>query len=70
MNVSGQATSGQYLHTLTATDIASGWIKLRSLLNNAHKWMFEALTQIKTTALLPVLEFNSDNGSEFINNAM
>jgi hypothetical protein len=24
----GQTTSGQYLHTLTATDIASGWIEL------------------------------------------
>ena len=65
----GQATSGQYLHTLTATDVASGWIELRSLLNNAHKWTFEALSNIKTSSLLPVLEFHSDNGSEFINNA-
>ena len=65
----GQVTSGQYLHTLTATDVASGWIELRSLLNNAHKWTFEALADIKATAILPVLEFHSDNGSEFINNA-
>jgi hypothetical protein len=65
----GQTTSGQYLHTLTATDVASGWIELRSLLNNAHKWTFQALSNIKTTAILPVLEFHSDNGSEFINNA-
>jgi transposase InsO family protein len=65
----GQATSGQYLHTLTATDIAFGWIELRSLLNNAHKWTFEAFSHIKTTSILPVLEFHSDNGSEFINNA-
>jgi len=54
---------------LTATDVASGWIELRSLLNSAHKWTFEALSNIKTTALLPVLEFHSDNGSEFIDNA-
>jgi transposase InsO family protein len=65
----GQATSGQYLHTLTATDIASGWIELHSLLNNAHKWTFQALSHIKTSAILPVLDFHSDNGSEFINNA-
>ena len=64
----GQATQGQYLHTLTATDIASGWVEPRSLLNNAQKWTFEALSGIKTDALLPVLEFHSDNGSEFINN--
>ena len=65
----GQTTEGQYLHTLTTTDIASGWIELRSLLNNAHKWTFQALSGINTSTLLPVLEFHGDNGSEFINNA-
>jgi hypothetical protein len=65
----GQATTGQYVHTLTATDIASGWIELRSLLNNAQKWTFEALSDINTAVPLPVLEFHSDNGSEFINYA-
>jgi transposase InsO family protein len=34
-----------------------------------HKWTFEALSRIKTAALLPALEFHSDNGCEFINNA-
>jgi len=63
----GQTTSGQYIHTLTVTDIATGWIELYSLLNNAHKWVFEALADIKNTTVLPVLEFHSDNGSEFIN---
>jgi len=55
----GQSASGQYLHTLTAT----GWIELRSLLNNAQRWTFEALADIKATVILPVLEFHSDNGS-------
>jgi transposase InsO family protein len=65
----GHATLGHYLHTLTATDVASGWIELRSLLNNAHRWTFQALSDIKSSVPLPVLEFHSDNGSEFINNA-
>ena len=65
----GQATVGHYLHTLTATDVASGWIELRSLLNNAHSWTFKALSDIRAAVPLPVLEFHSDNGSEFINNA-
>jgi hypothetical protein len=65
----GQAALGQYVHTLTATDAASGWIELRSLLNNAQKWTFEALADIRKTVPIPVLEFHSDNGSEFINNA-
>jgi hypothetical protein len=54
---------------LTATDVASGWIELCFLLNNAHKWTFQALSHIKTSTLPPVFEFHSDNGSEFINNA-
>jgi hypothetical protein len=65
----GNSTVGQYLHTLTLTDIASGWIELKALLNNAHKWTFQALSDFRRTTLLPVLEFHSDNGSEFINKA-
>ena len=64
----GQATYGHYLHTLTATDIAFGWIELRPLLNNAQRWAFQALSNINGTTMLPVNEFHSDNGSEFINN--
>jgi hypothetical protein len=65
----GQATSGQYILTLAATDAASGWICLYSLLNKAHKWTFQSLTDIKASVPLPVLEFHSGNGSEFISNA-
>jgi hypothetical protein len=54
---------------LTATDVASGRIELCSLLNNAHSWVFKALSDIRTAVPLPILEFYSDNGSEFINNA-
>ena len=64
----GQATFGHYLLSLTATDVASGWIELEPLLNNAQRWTFEALSNIHDTTLLPVLEFHPDNGSEFINN--
>jgi hypothetical protein len=64
-----QAAFGQYIHTLTATDVSSGWIELRSLLNNARSWTFKALSDIKSAAPFPVVEFHSDNGSEFINRA-
>jgi MarR-like DNA-binding transcriptional regulator SgrR of sgrS sRNA len=49
-------------HALTATDVASAWTELRSLLNNAHSWTFKALSDIKTTVPFPVLEFHNDNG--------
>ncbi|MDR2482190.1 MAG: transposase family protein [Treponema sp.] len=65
----GQAAQGRYAYTLTATEVSSGWIALYSLLNNAHKWTFEALSDLKASSLLPIREFRSDNGSEFINSA-
>ena len=63
----GQTTSGQYILTLTATDVASGWISLYSLLNKAHCWTFDALKDIHSGLPFPLREFHSDNGSEFIN---
>jgi hypothetical protein len=71
--VSGKSTpsttAGQHLLTLTAADVASGWICLYSLLNNAHSWTFKALSDLVHTLPLPVLELHSDNGGEFINSA-
>jgi hypothetical protein len=63
----GQAAYGQYV--LAPAAAASGWICRYSLLNKAHKRTFESPTGIKASAPLPVLEFRSDNGSEFINSA-
>jgi hypothetical protein len=33
---------------LTATDVFSGWVELRSLLNNAHSWTLTALPDIQS----------------------
>ncbi|MDR0628904.1 MAG: transposase [Treponema sp.] len=66
----GQATFGQYVLTLTATDVASGWICLYSLLNKAHCWTFDALKDIYANLPFPLREFHSDNGSEFINHVV
>ena len=66
----GQATLGQYVLTLTATDVASGWICLYSLLNKAHCWTFDALKDIYANLPFPLREFHSDNGSAFINHVV
>jgi len=65
----GQATNGQYLHTLTATDVFSGWVEPRATLNNAHKRVFQELSGVRASVPLPVSEFHGDNGSEFISHA-
>jgi transposase InsO family protein len=66
----GSSTGGEYLLTLTATDVFSGWVILRGLLNKAWKWAFEALTDVRATLPFPFLEYHSDNGGEFINDAV
>ena len=53
--------------TLSATDVYSGWVELRPLLNKAHKWVLEALPAVKSSLPFPFLGLDSDNGSEFIN---
>jgi len=48
--------------TLAATGVYSGWVELRPTLNKAHKWVFEALLDIKSS--LPYYSLNSDRPIE------
>jgi hypothetical protein len=66
----GTSDSGEFCLTLTATDVYSGWTELRPTLNKAHKWVFEALLDIKSSLPFPLRGLDSDNGSEFINSAL
>jgi hypothetical protein len=59
--------SGEFMLTMTAADVSSGWIELFALLNKAHKWALEALQTLPASLPFPLLELHSDNGSEFIN---
>jgi len=66
----GSRDSGEFCLTLTATDVYSGWVELRPLLNKAHKWVLQALLDIKSSLQFPLSGIDSDNGSEFINSAL
>tara|TARA_B100000315_G_C14520295_1_gene561207 strand:+ start:148 stop:1371 length:1224 start_codon:yes stop_codon:yes gene_type:complete len=63
----GGNSSGEYCFTLNATDVHSGWVELRSLLNRAHRWTKEKLVAIRAELPFPLLGIDSDNGGEFIN---
>jgi hypothetical protein len=66
----GERDAGEFCLTLDATDVASGWVELRPLLNKAQKWILEALPDIKSSLPFPLLGIDSDNGSEFINHSL
>jgi hypothetical protein len=59
--------SGEFLLTLTATDVASAWTELAALPNKAHTWALQSMQTLQTSLPFPLLELHSDNGSEFVN---
>ena len=63
----GTSESGAFCLTLSATDVYSGWVEFRPLLNKAEKWVFEALLDVRASLPFPFAGMDSDNGCEFIN---
>lgn len=66
----GQSIRGQFLYTLTMTDIATGWMELAALRNKTSMEVLSFVIQIKDILPFRLLGFDSDNGSEFINENM
>jgi hypothetical protein len=64
---SGPNAAGSFAQTLTVTDIASGWTECVALVVRDGALVVEALTKLRKTLPFPFLGFDTDNGSEFIN---
>jgi hypothetical protein len=63
----GESTAGQYLNTLTVTDLATGWTECLALLHKSHLLVAEAIRELRLRLPFALLGIDSDNGSEFIN---
>ena len=63
----GISTAGEYISTLTLTDVHSGWTENRALLNKAQRWVKEAVDDVKKRLPFQMKGLDSDNGSEFKN---
>jgi hypothetical protein len=59
---------GDYLCTLVATDVCTGWTECRPLLRHDALSVRGALQDVRKTLPFPLLGIDTDNGSEFINN--
>lgn len=64
---SGASGKGEFIYTLTAEELSTGWTELRALRNKAMIWTEKALEDIIKTMPVPLKKLHSDNGSEFIN---
>lgn len=63
----GGSAFGDFLCTLTLTDVATGWTESIAVLNKAQKHVFPGLQALRNALPFPLLGLNTDNGSEFIN---
>jgi hypothetical protein len=66
----GNTTEGQYLNTLTCTDICTGWTDVAALLHRSQEAVSKAIHRMSQRLPFPLLGIDSDNGGEFINDLL
>jgi hypothetical protein len=66
----GNTTEGQYLCTLTCTDLCTGWTDVTAVLHRSQEAVSEAIQRMRQRLPFPLLGIDSDNGSEFINDLL
>lgn len=66
----GPTLQGEFAHSLTVTDVFTGWTENMALRNGAHRWVIEAMTEIEARLPFPLVGLDTDNGGEFINHAL
>ena len=63
----GNSLAGNFVWSLTFTDIYSGWTENRAVWNKGSYGVFTQIKDIEATIAFPILGFDCDNGSEFLN---
>lgn len=63
----GGSAAGQFAYTLDCVDVATGWTEQRGLLSKSATEVVKQMRSIERALPFPLLGFDADNGSEFIN---
>ena len=63
----GDSTEGMFANTVNLTDIATGWTEQRAVWGKGETGVVEQIKHVETILPFPILGFDSDNGSEFLN---
>ena len=66
----GESTEGFYLNTLSAVDVATGWVECRGVWGKGQDRVGAAIHEMSRKLPFPLLGLDSDNGSEFINHRL
>ncbi len=63
----GNSMEGDFAHSLTLTDISSGWTENRATWNKGAHGVLEQIKDIEQVLPFAIQGFHSDNGKEFLN---
>jgi hypothetical protein len=66
----GSKTDGEFVHTLTLTDIASGWTECVSMRRRNQMLVIEAFDQVAADLPFAMLGVDSDNDTAFMNQSV
>jgi hypothetical protein len=63
----GPTAAGSFIQTLVLTDIATGWVECAPLLYREQKLLTEVLNEVRKLLPFPLLGFDTDNDTVFMN---
>ncbi len=63
----GSSGAGMFVLTVNSVDIATGWTEQRAVWGKGERGVFVAIHSIELALPFPILGFDCDNGSEFLN---
>jgi hypothetical protein len=63
----GSSTLGPFVLTVNCVDISTTWTVQRAVWGKGERGVLNAISQIEKTLPFPILGFDCDNGSEFLN---
>lgn len=66
----GETPEGQYLNTLTCTDLCTGWTEPIALRRHTQEVVCTSIDAMRKDLPFDLLGIDSDNGSEFINDRL
>jgi transposase InsO family protein len=66
----GDTTAGDYVNSLTFTELFSGWTENRAVWNKSSHAILGQLKDLEAKVPFPMKDFHTDNGSEFLNWAL
>jgi len=63
----GESLLGQFAYTIDTVDIATGWTEQRAVWGKGEEEVLQQIQDIEDSLPFPLLGFDCDNGSEFLN---